>query len=1133
MAEDNVLENRISADLAADTAAFEAAFSRADKAVGDWAKRTEAAFARLNAANDKAAAAAQKFQAAINQSLGVRDEFGADKRAKDVEAYGRALDNLRARYSPLFAAQRQYKSELDNINRALQVGAINQTEYTAAVQRTKDAFANQVRQINGLAPGLAAGGAHFRRMGAAVQQAGFQVGDFAVQIASGQDALRAFIQQGTQILQFFGPWGAAIGAAGAIVGALAVSFLTLGEDTKEAEKAQKEYNDAIDDYIDLTSDAETASARVQERRILEVQGTIAQTMAQRELNIHLLEEQKLRLQRRQAATGEELANPELTGRIAALDSRIANERENNVFDQQRIDLLQLKGELDEYFKTVNDGLKRQGELTKELSEFQRDSAEAQTKAAKEAAEEAKKAAAERLKAAKQQQDELNRWLDGQQEALKAQGEQVKARTELERAQIAANDNLEDYIKKLEDAATVDGQNTTEKKVQQAIIEAQNKLYDKQGEKIRDLTEEEKRRIGAAVRQTEELEKQRKAAEQAARDLEKATDRAVENAADLFYDAFEGKIGSIGDLLKRTLKRSLAEGLAELARPIIKPVVAVIQQAGAAIFGGSAGSAAQSGGIGLGDLGFLTNFLPKGFTGGITSAIDGFGASVFGLSGGAASAAATQAAASTYGISAGQAATLANTGALSGGATLSGLLGAGGIGLGAGMLLRSFTDNKLISGGGGALAGAGAGFLMGGPIGAAVGGIAGLLGGIMGGGKSVGPVGHTNIWAQNGRLVVGSTGVDNGANAQATISQAQQLVEAVNRLADAYSLTITAGTTISQGRASGPQSPGAALQDLLGKGAISSSDPTLQTILARGGSAEELEANLQFGALYNSVAKLQRPANDLRDAFEQLAKQFDANIAKTRELGLSESAFRSGTVANFNQEIERSIRAITDPLGLAMDDYAEVEQARLDYAKKIGADIVDVERLNMLERQKIIQQSGMDIKAWLDGQLLGNTSPLTGSGRLTEAQKQFGAAVSAARAGTGGIGDVTRLGDIILGMSSELYGGTKQNALLVELVRSTIANLGKDLGYPGFAEGTTSAPAGWAWVGERGPELVKFRGGEQVVPAEQSAQMARSQAVSSALMADEMQSLRRSFDKLATTQATLLRDFQKILNKIAA
>jgi hypothetical protein len=39
---------------------------------------------------------------------------------------------------------------------------------------------------------------------------------------------------------------------------------------------------------------------------------------------------------------------------------------------------------------------------------------------------------------------------------------------------------------------------------------------------------------------------------------------------------------------------------------------------------------------------------------------------------------------------------------------------------------------------------------------------------------------------------------------------------------------------------------------------------------------------------------------------------------------------------------------------------------------------------------------------------------------------------------------------------------------------------------GFASGTSSAPPGWAWVGERGPELMHFRGGEQVMPAGASA-----------------------------------------------
>lgn len=44
---------------------------------------------------------------------------------------------------------------------------------------------------------------------------------------------------------------------------------------------------------------------------------------------------------------------------------------------------------------------------------------------------------------------------------------------------------------------------------------------------------------------------------------------------------------------------------------------------------------------------------------------------------------------------------------------------------------------------------------------------------------------------------------------------------------------------------------------------------------------------------------------------------------------------------------------------------------------------------------------------------------------------------------------------------------------------------------GFAKGTRNAPRGLAWVGEEGPEIVQFRGGERVFPARQSAQIAQA------------------------------------------
>lgn len=49
------------------------------------------------------------------------------------------------------------------------------------------------------------------------------------------------------------------------------------------------------------------------------------------------------------------------------------------------------------------------------------------------------------------------------------------------------------------------------------------------------------------------------------------------------------------------------------------------------------------------------------------------------------------------------------------------------------------------------------------------------------------------------------------------------------------------------------------------------------------------------------------------------------------------------------------------------------------------------------------------------------------------------------------------------------------------------------GWFGFADGTDNAPRGLALVGEEGPELVNFRGGEQVIPAPQTKQILQSGA----------------------------------------
>jgi len=55
-----------------------------------------------------------------------------------------------------------------------------------------------------------------------LQQAGFQIGDFFVQVANGTNKMQAFGQQAPQFLQIFGPIGAVVGAAVAVFAAFSV-----------------------------------------------------------------------------------------------------------------------------------------------------------------------------------------------------------------------------------------------------------------------------------------------------------------------------------------------------------------------------------------------------------------------------------------------------------------------------------------------------------------------------------------------------------------------------------------------------------------------------------------------------------------------------------------------------------------------------------------------------------------------------------------------------------------------------------------------------------------------------------------------------------------------------------------------
>ncbi|KJN69012.1 tail protein (tape measure) [Enterobacter hormaechei subsp. steigerwaltii] len=85
-----------------------------------------------------------------------------------------------------------------------------------------------------------------------MQQAGYQVQDFIVQVQGGQSALVAFAQQGSQLAGAFGPGGAVFGSIIALGSVLAGVLITSLNGGKNAMDALKDAAEAMDKVINIS-----------------------------------------------------------------------------------------------------------------------------------------------------------------------------------------------------------------------------------------------------------------------------------------------------------------------------------------------------------------------------------------------------------------------------------------------------------------------------------------------------------------------------------------------------------------------------------------------------------------------------------------------------------------------------------------------------------------------------------------------------------------------------------------------------------------------------------------------------------------------------------------------------------------
>ena len=121
---------------------------------------------------------------------------------------------------------------------------------TAALTRNTKATKTAANATNQYGVYAAGAGKKLNTMNMRIQQGGYQLQDFFVQIQSGTSFFTAFAQQGSQFAGVFGPTGAVLGAVIAIGSAIAA----IAYNSYNASKDMRDLSDVMDDLSDVSSD---------------------------------------------------------------------------------------------------------------------------------------------------------------------------------------------------------------------------------------------------------------------------------------------------------------------------------------------------------------------------------------------------------------------------------------------------------------------------------------------------------------------------------------------------------------------------------------------------------------------------------------------------------------------------------------------------------------------------------------------------------------------------------------------------------------------------------------------------------------------------------------------------------------
>ena len=175
-----------------------------------------------------------------------------------------ANNGLRTSLGPLVAKERELRAAVDLVRQSVDLGVISHKEAKAAVQRLGTQYGKTSKEMRTMASSMGGLRKNTNRMNAMFQNAGYQIGDFAVQVQSGQNVLVAFSQQGAQLA------GLLPGLTGALTGVGLVVGTSLLRAFTDGGTAFKSFSELIEEAVESTNAYADALRGVKEAIDLEL-----------------------------------------------------------------------------------------------------------------------------------------------------------------------------------------------------------------------------------------------------------------------------------------------------------------------------------------------------------------------------------------------------------------------------------------------------------------------------------------------------------------------------------------------------------------------------------------------------------------------------------------------------------------------------------------------------------------------------------------------------------------------------------------------------------------------------------------------------------------------------------------------